>query len=85
MYDDTSNTSAVARSSTLNEELGQVKYVLSDKTGTLTQNIMVLKQCSVNGHVYGQLKVDTFDGVPLSNDCKANKVCQRRHVCAHDL
>lgn len=85
MYDGASDTSAAARSSTLNEELGQVKYVLSDKTGTLTQNIMVLKQCSVNGRVYGQLKVDKFDGVPLVNDFKANKVCQRRRVCAHEL
>ncbi len=37
MYDETTNTSARARTTTLNEELGQIEYIFSDKTGTLTQ------------------------------------------------
>ena len=30
----------------------QVKYIFSDKTGTLTENIMEFKQCSVSGNMY---------------------------------
>ncbi|XP_067844412.1 phospholipid-transporting ATPase IA [Heptranchias perlo] len=53
LYEPT-NTPAMARTSNLNEELGQVKYIFSDKTGTLTCNIMEFKKCTVAGIAYGQ-------------------------------
>ena len=43
---------AQARTSNLNEELGQVECIFSDKTGTLTQNIMAFRSCSVAGVSY---------------------------------
>jgi magnesium-transporting ATPase (P-type) len=54
MYDPVSDTPAKARTSNLNQDLGQIEYVFSDKTGTLTRNVMEFKQCSVAGVVYGE-------------------------------
>ncbi|KAH9827169.1 phospholipid-translocating P-type ATPase [Teratosphaeria destructans] len=49
MYDPESNTPFEARTSTINEELGQISYVFSDKTGTLTENVMRFRKLSVAG------------------------------------
>ncbi|OBZ77329.1 Phospholipid-transporting ATPase DNF1 [Grifola frondosa] len=38
----------------ISDDLGQIEYVFSDKTGTLTQNIMEFQKCSVNGVPYGE-------------------------------
>jgi P-type E1-E2 ATPase len=46
------------RSSELVEELGQVEFIFSDKTGTLTCNMMEFKKCSVNGNIYGETITD---------------------------
>eukprot|EP00958_Prasinococcus_capsulatus_P025253 scaffold4182_cov384-Prasinococcus_capsulatus_cf.AAC.5 len=54
MYHEDTNTPAAARTSNLNEELGQVEYVLSDKTGTLTRNVMEFFKMSVAGVKYGK-------------------------------
>ncbi|KAI8638204.1 hypothetical protein BD408DRAFT_423376 [Parasitella parasitica] len=52
IYYEKTDTPAVARSSSLIEELGQVEYVFSDKTGTLTCNEMEFRQCSISGLSY---------------------------------
>ncbi|KAK9282396.1 hypothetical protein L1049_005313 [Liquidambar formosana] len=53
MYDEETGNPAQARTSNLNEELGQVDTILSDKTGTLTCNQMDFLKCSIAGTAYG--------------------------------
>ena len=53
MYDLVNHQKPKVQTSTLNEELGQVKFIFSDKTGTLTKNYMEYKAMSINGKIYG--------------------------------
>ncbi|PON62058.1 P-type ATPase, subfamily IV [Parasponia andersonii] len=54
MYYEEADKPARARTSNLNEELGQVDTILSDKTGTLTCNSMEFIKCSIAGTAYGR-------------------------------
>ncbi|KAK9986313.1 hypothetical protein SO802_031264 [Lithocarpus litseifolius] len=53
MYDSSSDSRFQCRSLNINEDLGQIRYVFSDKTGTLTENKMEFQRASVYGKSYG--------------------------------
>uniref|UniRef100_K3XBQ1 Phospholipid-transporting ATPase n=1 Tax=Globisporangium ultimum (strain ATCC 200006 / CBS 805.95 / DAOM BR144) TaxID=431595 RepID=K3XBQ1_GLOUD len=54
MYDEENDIPMVARNMQLNEQLGQISHIFSDKTGTLTCNKMEFRKCSINGQSYGK-------------------------------
>ncbi|KAI8838402.1 hypothetical protein BC829DRAFT_493000 [Chytridium lagenaria] len=53
MYYERIDQPCLPRSWNLADDLGQIDYIFSDKTGTLTQNIMQFRKCSINGVIYG--------------------------------
>ena len=55
MYTAKSDTYCQVNSSNLNEELGQISHVFSDKTGTLTCNEMIFKKAVIHGVPYGNI------------------------------
>ncbi|MGH0138058.1 UNVERIFIED_CONTAM: hypothetical protein FKN15_026035 [Acipenser sinensis] len=76
MFDSELGEGALVNTSDLNEELGQIEYVFTDKTGTLTENNMEFIECCVDGHVYvpdaicngqiltGTVGIDMIDSSP---------------------
>lgn len=59
MIDSRTGQGAFARTADLVEELGQVDFIFSDKTGTLTENEMVFARCCINGNDLGDFRGHT--------------------------
>ncbi|OQS01643.1 phospholipid-transporting ATPase [Achlya hypogyna] len=55
MIDPQTGRAVLARTSNLNEDVGQIKYLFSDKTGTITKNEMVLKVISIDNVIYDSI------------------------------
>lgn len=53
MYHEETDTPCLPRTWNISDDLGQIEYVFSDKTGTLTQNVMEYRKCTINGVTYG--------------------------------
>lgn len=52
LFDTQTNKRTECRAMNITEELGQVQHIFSDKTGTLTENKMLFRKCTINGVDY---------------------------------
>jgi phospholipid-transporting ATPase len=76
MYHDDSKSRFQCRALNINEDLGQVKYVFSDKTGTLTENKMEFHSASVAGVEYAKAQSSNLpDGTISSEDSAGQFSC----------
>ncbi|XP_058721859.1 phospholipid-transporting ATPase 1-like [Vicia villosa] len=61
LFDKATNSRFQCRALNINEDLGQIKYVFSDKTGTLTENKMEFQCASIWGVDYSSTKASMED------------------------
>jgi len=69
IYNDTEMPGTIPRNSTIPEELGRIQYLLTDKTGTLTQNDMIFKKLAME---YAHFDLENLNElqVELVENCK---------------
>lgn len=65
MYDPETNKKIECRALNISEEVGQVQYIFSDKTGTLTENKMVFRRCSIAGVDYNHPPPENVQNLKL--------------------
>ena len=63
MYYEKLDYPCTPKSWNISDDLGQIEYIFSDKTGTLTQNLMEFKKATVNGVPYGEAYTEALAGM----------------------
>ncbi|TVY26150.1 Phospholipid-transporting ATPase [Lachnellula hyalina] len=63
MYYEKIDYPCTPKSWNISDDLGQIEYIFSDKTGTLTQNVMEFKKATINGVPYGEAYTEAQAGM----------------------
>jgi phospholipid-translocating ATPase len=63
MYYEKLDYPCTPKSWNISDDVGQIEYIFSDKTGTLTQNVMEFKKCTINGIPYGEAYTEAQAGM----------------------
>ncbi|KAF0893887.1 hypothetical protein E2562_031422, partial [Oryza meyeriana var. granulata] len=72
MFDWETCTPAHSANTAISEDLGQVEYILSDKTGTLTENRMIFRRCCISDTLYGENNGDALKDARLLDAVSSN-------------
>uniref|UniRef100_A0A093V9D9 Phospholipid-transporting ATPase n=1 Tax=Talaromyces marneffei PM1 TaxID=1077442 RepID=A0A093V9D9_TALMA len=73
------NMPCVPRSWNISDDVGQIEYIFSDKTGTLTQNVMEFKKCTINGVMYGEAYTEAQLGMQRREGIDVEAVAAKAH------
>uniref|UniRef100_A0A0E0DQ32 P-type ATPase N-terminal domain-containing protein n=1 Tax=Oryza meridionalis TaxID=40149 RepID=A0A0E0DQ32_9ORYZ len=72
MFDQETCTPAHSANTAISEDLGQVEYILSDRTGTLTENRMIFRRCCMSDTLYGENNGDALKDARLLDAVSCN-------------
>ncbi|XP_046566596.1 phospholipid-transporting ATPase VD-like [Haliotis rubra] len=82
VYHEPSNKRLECRALNITEDLGQIEYIFSDKTGTLTENLVEFKTCTIGGVDYPHMPGDEESGFGSQMSIARNEECCKRLVSA---
>jgi phospholipid-translocating ATPase len=85
MYYEKIDYPCTPKSWNISDDVGQVEYIFSDKTGTLTQNVMEFKKCTINGIPYGEAYTEAQAGIQKRQGIDVEVEAAKAHKqIAHD-
>lgn len=93
LYNERLDYPCTPKSWSISDDLGQIEYIFSDKTGTLTQNVMEFKKCTINGVSYGRAYTEALAGLRKRQGIDTEKegrieregIAQDREIMIDDL
>ncbi|WVF68924.1 hypothetical protein IAT40_003698 [Kwoniella sp. CBS 6097] len=80
MYYEPYDTPCVPKTWNISDDLGQIEYVFSDKTGTLTQNVMEFKKCSIQGIPFGEGMTEAMMGAAKRDGQETGRAMEDQEV-----